>query len=141
MSGTPATFPALGAYRASTPQRILHVSNFGFKPTKVYLHGVAHKLTNGWVRGGHHVVNFSDRDIARWEGILGHRKLGVRACNKALLAQCRALQPDVLVLGHADIITPDTVAQIRSEFSRLKVMQWNVDPIFVGDGASGLTLT
>jgi len=116
------------------PQRIIHVSNFGYKAAKLYLHGVAPKLTNGWTRAGHHVINFSDRDVARWNSLFGHRKQGVGAANKALLDLCRSTRPDVLALGHADVIKPETVAAIRDSVPGLRVLQWNVDPIF--DGAA-----
>jgi hypothetical protein len=115
------------------PQRIVHVGNFGFKPTKVYLHGVAAKLTNGWVRAGHHVISFSDRDVARWTSLFGHRKGGVKPANRILLDLCRATRPEVLALGHADVIRAQTVAAIREALPTIKILQWNVDPIFDGD--------
>lgn len=116
-----------------TPLRIVHVGNFGFKPTKVYLHGVAAKLTNGWVRAGHHVINFSDRDVARWTSLFGHRKGGVKPANRILLGLCQSVRPEVLALGHADVIRPETVAAIREALPDIKILQWNVDPIFDGD--------
>ena len=108
-------------------RRILHVANFGFKPVKVYLHSTARKLSNGWVRGGHHVINFSDRDIARWNSLLGSRSLGARAVNRLLLESCRNFQPDVVAFGHADLITLETVCEIRSILPDAKMLQWNVD--------------
>ncbi|MBI3440241.1 MAG: hypothetical protein HY052_00265, partial [Proteobacteria bacterium] len=61
------------------PLRIIHVANFGFKPVKAYLHNTGVKLSNGWIRAGHHVINFSDRDIAKWQAFLGYRQWGVAA--------------------------------------------------------------
>ena len=57
------------------PLRILHAASFGYRAKGVFLHGVATKLSNGWTRNGHYVVNFSARDIARWQGF-GARWLG-----------------------------------------------------------------
>jgi len=115
------------------PLRIVHVGNFGFKATKVYLHGVTAKLSNGWARGGHHVINFSDRDIARWKSPFGNRKMGAAPANKILLDVCEATQPDVVAFGHADVIRPETLATIRRWVPGVKMLQWNVDPIFAGE--------
>jgi hypothetical protein len=124
------------AHRSTRPRRIVHVGNFGYKATKLFLHGVASKLTNGWVRAGHHVINFSDRDIARWVGPLGNRRWGVKPANQILLDLCIANQPDLVALGHADIISPQTLAKIREALPEVKIVQWNVDPVFDGADAS-----
>lgn len=110
-----------------TPKRIIHVTNFGFKPVKAYLHNTGMKLSNGWIRSGHHVINFSDRDIARWQSLLGYRKWGIAAANKALLKLCKSMNPDVVAFGHADIISYETIQQIRAAFPRVKMLQWNMD--------------
>ncbi|MBI1238172.1 MAG: glycosyltransferase [Alphaproteobacteria bacterium] len=107
--------------------RILHVSNFGYKPKGVYLHNISWKLTNGWIRAGHHVIPFSDRDVARWSGLMGHRKFGAGPANRALRDVARDMAPDVLALGHADVITPETVAAIREAAPSIKILQWTAD--------------
>ena len=68
--------------------RIVHASNFGFKPVKGFLHATSGKLSNGWIRSGHHVVNFSERDVARWAGFghrADHRKRDAKACKRERL--------------------------------------------------------
>jgi len=87
------------------PLTIAHVSVFPFGLRDVFAHAVAVKLSNGFVRNGHLVLNFSDRDVARAKSLLGSRKLGVRPTNAALLHFCRFHKPDVLLLGHADVIS------------------------------------
>ncbi|MDP1630461.1 MAG: glycosyltransferase [Caulobacter sp.] len=113
--------------RADRPLRIVHAANFGFKPVKAFIHNSAAKLSNGMIRGGHNVVNFSVRDVARWSGPFGNRPLGSRSARHILLSYCRAARPDVLVLGHADLIDAETILRIRADLPQLKVMQWNVD--------------
>jgi len=98
-----------------------------------FQHGVAIKISNGLIRNGHLVLNFSDRDVARALSLLGHRKLGRRPANDILREFCRQHEPDILLLGHADSILPETVAKIRSDLPRLHVLQWSVDPIFESD--------
>lgn len=116
-----------------TALTVVHVGNFPFGLRPGFQHGVAVKLSNGLIRNGHLVLNFSDRDIARARAPFGSRKLGVAPANAALLAFCRHHRPDVLLLGHADVIAPATVAAIREAVAGLRVAQWNVDPLFEPD--------
>lgn len=110
--------------------RILHAGNFGSRAKGAFLHSVAAKLSRGMIRAGHHVVDFSDRDVARAATPFGARKLGGWGANRALMRLAHDMRPDLLVLGHADTITPDTVAGLRSAIPALRVIQWNVDPVF-----------
>jgi glycosyltransferase involved in cell wall biosynthesis len=110
--------------------RIIHVAHFGRKPIGAFQHSVERKLSNGLIRNGHAVVNFSDRDMARAGSWLGHRRFGAGAANRELRNLCRSVEPDLLLLGHADVITPATIADIKDDWPSLRVLQWNVDPIF-----------
>jgi hypothetical protein len=110
--------------------RILHAGNFGSRAKGAFLHSVAAKLSRGMIRAGHHVVDFSDRDVARASTPFGARKFGVRGANRALIRLAHDMRPDLLVLGHADIITPGTVADLRQAIPSMRVIQWNVDPVF-----------
>jgi hypothetical protein len=118
------------------PLRILHVANFGYKAKAVTLHSVAWKLTNGWTRSGHHVITYSDRDIARWAGLFGHRKWGIIPANRTLVEVATNMEPDVLAFGHADTIRAETIAEIRQKLPKARVLQWNIDPLFEGQEAS-----
>lgn len=118
------------------PLRILHVANYGYKAKAVTLHSVAWKLTNGWTRAGHHVITFSDRDIARWAGLFGHRKWGVIPANRTLIEVAQNMEPDVLAFGHADTISAETISTIRQKLPNVRVLQWNIDPLFEGQEAS-----
>ncbi len=118
--------------------RILHVGNFGSRAKGAFLHSVAPKLSRGMVRLGHQVVDFADRDVARAGNLLGSRKLGLAAVNRALLSLASDMHPDVLLLGHADTIRAGTIAAIRRSIPALRVLQWNVDPIFEPDNIGRL---
>ncbi|MBN9511300.1 MAG: glycosyltransferase family 1 protein [Alphaproteobacteria bacterium] len=121
---------------ASAPLSIVHVGNFPFGLKPGFQHGVAVKLSNGLIRNGHLVLNFSDRDVARALAPLPTRKLGRGRANAALEEFCRHHRPDVLLLGHADVIAPATVARIRAALPALRVAQWNVDPLFEPDNVA-----
>jgi hypothetical protein len=115
---------------------IVHVGGFPTGMKMAPHHSVELKLSNGLVRLGHLVLNFSDRDVARAKSWTGSRKLGRGAVNAALIEFCRAHRPDILLLGHADMIEPETVAAIRTELKHLRVGQWNVDPLFEPDNVA-----
>lgn len=113
--------------------KIVHVSNFPLKPKGAFQHGAAPKISNGLIRNGHFVANFSDRDVARAHSLLHNRKWGVIPANKVLRRFCADMRPDLMLLGHADVIRPATIAQIRTDLPDMRVLQWNVDPLFEPD--------
>lgn len=114
--------------------KIIHVGQFHLlKPKGAFVHSVAPKLSNGFIRNGHRVIDFSDRDMARASSLFSTRKMGVGSANRLLEQLCAEIGPDLLVLGHADVIEPKTIARIRSKHPHLRVLQWNVDPLFESD--------
>ena len=110
--------------------RIVHASNFSRKAKGAFQHAVEHKITNGLIRNGHAVSNFSDRDVARAGTLLGHRVFGAGAANRAFREFCRGVAPELIVLGHADAISPATLSDLRSELPDARILQYNVDPLF-----------
>ncbi len=118
--------------------RILHVGNFGSRAKGAFLHSVAPKLSRGLIRLGHQVVDFADRDAARAGSIFRARKLGTAAANNALTRLAHDMRPDLLLLGHADTIRAPTVAALRQAMPALRVLQWNVDPLFEADNITRL---
>ena len=109
--------------------RIVHVGYFPDSLSNPNQHAVEVKLSNGFTRNGHAVFNLSDRDIARAAG-MGHYRLGRRSANRMLREFSREHRPELLVLGHADMIEAETIAAIRADLPDLRVVQWNVDPLF-----------
>lgn len=53
--------------------------------------------------------------------------------NKTLRQLCALHRPDLLLLGHADVITPATLAEIKHAHPSIRIVQWNVDPLFEPD--------
>ena len=117
--------------------RILHVGNFSLRAKGAFQHSVEHKISNGLTRNGHQVVNFSDRDAARAGSFFGRNKLGGRgAANRTLRAFCRHMAPEAIFFGQADVITPETLADIRADLPDVRLLQWNVDPMFEPDNVA-----
>lgn len=119
--------------------KIVHVANFGLQPKTMFQHGFCSKITNGLIRNGHVVCLFSSRDVAREASIFNNHKFGgVNAANKALLEYCDYIQPDVLLLGHADVIKPKTLVMIRRNLPAIKILQWSADALFVAANVTHL---
>lgn len=107
--------------------KIVHACNFGLRPKGNFQHGVAHKISNGLIRNGHFVSNFSDRDVARSGTIFANMPMGRHFANNALQEFCYHIQPDLLILGHADMIKPKTLIKIRQKTPSIKIVQWAGD--------------
>ncbi|GAN79949.1 glycosyltransferase family protein [Acidocella aminolytica] len=115
--------------------RIVHIGYAPVSLKSLNQHATGIKLCNGFIRNGHQLFTLSDRDIARSFGF-GHRRLGGRAFNKMIREFCRAQKPELMVLGHADMLEASTIATIREDLPGMRVVQWNVDPLFEPDNIS-----
>ena len=111
--------------------RILHVA---YQQLKRYGHtrvSWAQKLTSGLIKNDHLVQGFSDHDVAAFEAPLGIRDLGVKNANRRLLEVVEAFEPDLLIAGHCDMITNETLAAARTIKPDLMIAHCNNDPLFV----------
>lgn len=93
----------------------------------------AQKLTNGLIKNDHYVSVFSDRDVAAFEAPLGIRDLGKNKANQKLLETVDAVEPDLVIAGHCDIISNETLKEIRQRHPTVTLAHCNNDPLFVPD--------
>lgn len=92
--------------------------------------GMAYKLNNGLTRLGHQTVCYNDREAARALALFGTKTpWSVRKTNDNFYHYCLDFRPDAIILGHADIITAETLLKIRDKVPGVKILQWNVDCI------------
>lgn len=91
----------------------------------------AQKLTFGLIKNDHYVQGFSDRDVAAFEAPLGLRELGHKKANRRLLEMVGAMEPDLVIAGHCDIATNDTLTEIRRLRPSCVIAHCNNDPLFV----------
>jgi folate-dependent phosphoribosylglycinamide formyltransferase PurN len=74
----------------------------------------------------HSVLEFSDRDIVSY-----YRSLMIlkdqKDLNKKLLEVISNYVPDILVLGHADLIKKETLEYIKKNYPNIKMSQWFLD--------------
>ncbi|MCH9691937.1 MAG: glycosyltransferase [Gammaproteobacteria bacterium] len=111
--------------------RILHVDNHQYRKYGHTRVSWASKLYTGLIRCGHNVLAFSDRDIAAFEAPLGIRELGKKKTNLRLLQTTEAFAPDLLILGHCDLIDNKTFVEIRRSHPQIVIAACNNDPLFV----------
>lgn len=112
------------------PKRILIVGYFSRKNLFRRYFNTENKLANGFVRAGHHVLCFSDRDHARESNILGSQKFGVTKMQRKLIETANHYKPHLIVFGHADLIKPETYDDLRAKCPGVRLAAFNVDPIF-----------
>lgn len=111
--------------------KILHVANFHLKKYGWMYNNIDRKLSNGLIRNGHLVYDFSYRDVARSESLFKTTKLGGgRIANRRLLEALSGFHPDLLLLGHSELITAETLNTIKQQMPALKIALWYIDPLF-----------
>ncbi len=108
--------------------RILHITNFNERHNGRLFFNTGRRLNNGFIRLGHSVLEFSDRDIvSRGKSIKD--LYGSSTLNDKLVKTCYHFKPDVIVLGHADMVSQDVLLSLKKDYSNLKITQWFLDPL------------
>ena len=106
--------------------KILHVTNFNERHNGRLFYNTGRRINNGFIRLGHSVLEFSDRDIVSYyrsvKDINGSQKL-----NSKLIEVISNYLPDIIVLGHADLIKSETLEFIKKNFPQIKIIQWFLD--------------
>tara|TARA_Y100000590_G_scaffold219586_1_gene248666 strand:+ start:270 stop:2399 length:2130 start_codon:yes stop_codon:yes gene_type:complete len=112
----------------SSNLRILHITNFNERHNGRLFFNTGRRLNNGFIRLGHSVLEFSDRDIvSRGKSI--RDIYGSNTLNDKLVKTCYHFKPDMIVLGHADMISKDVLHNLKKDYSNLKITQWFLDPL------------
>ena len=106
--------------------KILHVTNFNERHNGRLFYNTGRRINNGFIRLNHSVLEFSDRDIISY-----YRKIndlsGKKKLNSKLVEVITNYVPDLLVLGHADLIDNVTIKLIKKTYPQIKIAQWFLD--------------
>ena len=106
--------------------KIIHITNFNERHNGRLFYNTGKRINNGLIRLGHSVLEFSDRDI-----LSNHRKLtdvtGSKFLNSKLLSVVGNYSPDLIILGHADLIDIKTLKTIKTYYPQTKIAQWFLD--------------
>ena len=73
-------------------------------------------------------MGFSDRDITRYYKSYKDFS-GAKALNEKLKTTCYNYKPDMIIMGHSDLINAQQLSEIRDDYPDVKVAQWFLDPL------------
>ncbi len=108
--------------------RILHVTNFNERHDGRLFFNTGRRINNGLIRLGHSILEFSDRDIQKY--YKSYKDLsGSRNLNNKLKKTCYNFKPDVIIFGHADLVSSETLGELKDDYPNLKMSQWFLDPL------------
>jgi hypothetical protein len=118
--------------------RIVHAANLQLDKDGAHLWNQDQKIHHGLVRLGHFVYPFSINDRARMLSPTGHKTFGKGRANKALVETCVNVHPDLLLIGHGQYLTADTLAEIRRLLPAIRIGLWYVDPLWDDEATAHL---
>ena len=108
--------------------RILHVTNFNERLDGRLFFNTGRRINNGFIRLGHSSLGYSDRDIIRYyksyKDITGGSSL-----NDKLKKTCYNYKPDMIVMGHSDLINARQLEELKNDYPKIKIAQWFLDPL------------
>ena len=108
--------------------RILHVTNFNERHDGRLFFNTGRRINNGLIRLGHSILEFSDRDIQKY--YKNYRDFsGSKNLNNKLKKTCYNFKPDLIIFGHADLVSADTLSELKDDYPNLKMSQWFLDPL------------
>ena len=108
--------------------RILHITNFNERLDGRLFFNTGRRINNGFIRLGHSVLGFSDRDIQKYYKTLSDFK-GARILNEKLRKTCYNYKPDIIMLGHADLISSSQIEELKDDYPNIRIGQWFLDPL------------
>ena len=108
--------------------RILHVTNFNERLDGRLFFNTGRRINNGFIRLGHSVLGFSDRDIQKYYKSFTDIK-GKKILNDKLKKTCYNYKPDLIVTGHADLISRQQIEELKEDNPNTKFAQWFLDPL------------
>ena len=104
--------------------KIIHVTDQHLRHTGRLYYSTGRKISNGFIRNGHNILNISDRDIMS-KTINGSKK-----AIKQIFDTCSNFRPDLILFGHADKVDSNLIAnKMKSIFPGLRYSQWFIDPL------------
>ena len=111
--------------------KILHISTFDERNDhRLFNISIAHKLSKGFIRNGHDVINFSYRNYLDKNVLLGRNE----TVNKKTLSICNNYRPDLVVFGHNNFLYRSNLEKIKTNF-KSKIALWYEDALgYKGEG-------
>ncbi len=108
--------------------KIMHITNLNNRFDGRLHYNTGRRLNNGFIRNGHNVLTISDRDIIHNnKGIKDFS--GIKSLQYKVIDTFNNFKPDLVVLGHADRVSSDTLNRLKEINKNIKMSQWFLDPL------------
>ncbi len=110
--------------------KILHVATFDERNDhRLFNISISNKLSKGFVRNNHDIINFSYRNYLS-KSVFNKNQI----INKKILNICENYRPDLVILGHNNIIENKNIIFIKDKF-KSKFILWYEDALgYKGNG-------
>lgn len=118
--------------------KILHVHNMMIRNKGIMKFYSGRKFSNGIIRNNHTLLEFSDRDLNRYLSPIGLRSVGRKKLQRQLIDTCFNFQPDLIILGHCELISNESLLEIRRLLPNVKIAHWFLDPLWIKDNTAKL---
>ena len=106
----------------------MHITNFNDRFDGRLHYNTGRRLNNGFIRNGHNVLTISDRDIIHnYKSIKDFS--GINSLQQKIIDTFNNFKPDILILGHADRVSSETLRKLKEINKDIKMTQWFLDPL------------
>ncbi len=106
--------------------KILHITNLNERHNGRLFYNTGRRINNGLIKLNHKVLTLSDRDLlSKYRDITDLN--GSKKLNRTLLETVNNFIPDLILLGHADLVKKTTLIDIKKKFPHIKIAQWFLD--------------
>ena len=106
----------------------MHITNFNERFDGRLHYNTGRRINNGFIRLGHNVLTISDRDTIHYNKSLKDFS-GTNNLQKKIIDTYNNFKPDLIVLGHADKVSKNTLDKIKNSNDNLRIAQWFLDPL------------
>jgi glycosyltransferase involved in cell wall biosynthesis len=108
--------------------KIIHITNFNDRFDGRLHYNTGRRFNNGFIRNNHNVLTISDRDVLHnnksFKNLYSKKTL-----QDKILTSYDNFKPDLVVLGHADKVSNETLEILRQRDKNLRISQWFLDPL------------
>ena len=102
--------------------KILHISNFGLRNNhRLFNLSISKKISSGFIRNEHDVIDFSYRDIFNKFNVYG-----LKTINEKIYDISLNYKPDFIVLGHNNVLNRDNILKLKRTINP-KIAIWYED--------------
>ena len=118
-------------YNRGVNLKVLHISTFDERSDhRLFNISIANKISKGLIRNNHDVINFSYRNYLSKNFLTKNNKI----INNKVSNIVENYRPNLIVLGHNNILENDTLSEIRSKYNS-KIILWYEDALgYKGEG-------